>query len=276
MTETEIANLAISHIGGRSLSALDTDTTAQAVTARKWFDNARDETLRGHPWNFARKRARLTTNYADLSGVALADNGAGLFRVTAVAHGLTTGLRIYMLEVDGAAAANGQWYVTRIDADNFDLVDSVFSGSHTSGTGKWVEIPLFEWDFKFTVPSDCLSVRRVNGNDSADEDSEDYEIENGILLTGSDTVNLIYTFQNSTTTAWEPDFIAAFSLLLASYMAQDLAGPAGKAMELRQSYEKLLLPKARGNDARESKPKTPPAFHHGSEFYRSRFGGALT
>lgn len=276
MTETEIANLAISHFGGKALVALTTDTTAQAVSARKWFDNARDEVLRSHPWNFARKRARLETTYAALSGVALADSGAlDEFRVTATSHGLTTGMRIIMKDVEGSPAANGQWYITRIDANTFDLDDSVYSGSHTSGTGEWARIPLFEWDYWHDLPSDSLRILRCNGTDSADDDGEDFEIEDGKLLIDTDVVNVSYIFQNDTTTDWTSDFIAAFSVLLASYIAQDLTGPAGKAAELRASYEKLNLPKARGTDARETKPRTPPSFHHGSQLFASRFASTL-
>ena len=58
-TETEIANLAIAHLGGRALSSLASDTTQQGASLRKWYNpnptigtpifTALDEVLREHP-----------------------------------------------------------------------------------------------------------------------------------------------------------------------------------------------------------------------------------
>jgi hypothetical protein len=253
MTETEIANLAISMIGGKSLTALSTDNTPQAVTCRKWFDPARDEALASHPWNFATKRWRNEIAWTALSGVALADAGASdEIRVTATAHGLVTGDRVHIKEVSGVDA-NGTWYVTRIDANNFDLDDSVFSGAHTSGTGSWVKAPLFGWDYQHTLPADCLRVVNVNGFEANENDSVPYAVELGKLLTNEDIVTLRYVYKNETQTEWSQHFINAFALLLASYIAQDLTGPSGKAAELRGRFEQQIGPKAKGQDARQGK-----------------------
>lgn len=63
----------------------------------------------------------------------VANNGSGLFRVTSAAHGLTTGNRTIIASVGGATTANGNWVVTVIDANTFDLVGSTFAGTYTSG-----------------------------------------------------------------------------------------------------------------------------------------------
>lgn len=253
MTETEIANLAISHVGGKPLSVLDTDSTPQAIACRKWFDHARDEALSGHAWNFAIKRARLTLTWTALSGVALADNGAGLIRVTATSHGLTTGFRIHIQDVEGVSAANGTWYVTVINSNTFDLQDSVFSGSHTSGTGEWILAPLFGWDYQHSLPSGCLKISSVNGLEANEQDSIPYAIEGAKMLCDADIVELRYVESVSTTTEWSAPFITAFAYLLASYIAQDLTGPAGKALEMRQFYEKAINPKSMSQDSRNGK-----------------------
>jgi hypothetical protein len=252
MTETEIANLAISLIGGKSLTALLTDNTPQAVTCRKWFDPARDEALASHPWNFATKRWRNEIAWTALSGVALADNGSGLIRVTHNTHSMQTGDRIHMRNVQGVPAANGTWYITRITQHTFDLQDSVFSGSHTSGTGEWILAPLFGWDYQHTLPADCLRVVNVNGFEANENDSVPYAVELGKLLTNEDIVTLRYVYKNETQTEWSQHFINAFALLLASYIAQDLTGPSGTA-ELRGRFEQQIGPKAKGQDARQGK-----------------------
>lgn len=254
MTETEIASLAVSLIGGKSLTVLDTDNTPQAASCRKWFDPARDEALASHPWNFAAKRSRHTLTWTALSGVALADAGASdEIRVTHTSHGLSTGNRIHIQEAEGVTNANGTWYVTVIDANNFDLDDSVFSGTHTSGTGEWILAPLFGWDYRHLLPTDCLRVINVNGFEANENDSVPYAVEAGYLLTNEDEVTLRYVYKNETTTTWSQHFINSFALLLASYIAQDLTGPSGKAAELRQRFEQSIGPKAKTQDSRQGK-----------------------
>lgn len=83
----------------------------------------------------------LTTE--DVTGIATAqltvttpgvvNNGSGLCRVRVSAHGLTTGDKIFISGILGVASANGAWKITVIDADNFDLQLSTFSGTWTSG-----------------------------------------------------------------------------------------------------------------------------------------------
>jgi hypothetical protein len=64
-----------------------------------------------------------------------ADNGSGLIRITINGHGYTTGdeVNIPAPGPGGVAAAVGQWIITVIDANNFDLQGSVFAGGYTSG-----------------------------------------------------------------------------------------------------------------------------------------------
>jgi hypothetical protein len=275
MTETEIANLALSLIAGKSLTDIDTDETQQARVCRKWFDAARDEALALHPWNFATKRARLTLTWNALSGVALADAGASAeIRVTAASHGLSTGQRVHFQDVAGVSNANGTWYVTVINANTFDLDDSVFSGTHTSGTGEWILAPLFGWDYQHAKPNDCLRVNKVNGIEGNEEDSQRYAVEGSKILCDADEILINYVFQEATTTNWPQEFINAFSVLLASYIAQELTGPAGKALELRAQFEKMTAPQAQQRDARQGKARVlPPTYD--SDLVRSRRGAYI-
>lgn len=272
MTETQIANLALSLIAAKEMSDLDSDATQQARVCRKWFDPARDEALASHPWNFATKRARLTLTWTALSGVALADAGASdEIRVTHASHGLVTGNRIHIQDVEGVTAANGTWYVTRIDNNTFDLDDSVFSGSHTSGTGEWILAPLFGWDYQHAKPSDCLRVNKVNGLEGNEEDSERYAVEGSKILCDADEILLSYVFQETATANWPQEFVNAFALLLASYIAQELTGPAGKAAELRTQFERMIAPTAKQKDARQGKGRAlPPSYD--SALVRARRG----
>lgn len=271
MTKTEICNLALSLVSANTATDIDTDSTPQAEAVRRWFAPARDEALASHPWNFAMKRARLTLTWTALSGVALADNGSGLIRVTATSHGLSTGNRIHLRNATGCPAANGTWYITRIDADNFDLVDSVYSGTHTSGTGEWILAPLTGWEYQHTIPSDNLRVVRVNGEEGNEEDSQPYAIEQGHLLTDADVAEIRYVYQHTTVTTWTQDFINAFAYLLASYIASEIIKSTDKSEQMRRQFEGLIAPQKRRNDSRAGKPRVLQPVYD-SDLVRARRG----
>jgi len=64
---------------------------------------------------------------------AMANNGAGLIRVTSAGHGYSSGDFIQLSTTLGTVEANGTWKITVIDANNYDLNDSVFANAYTSG-----------------------------------------------------------------------------------------------------------------------------------------------
>lgn len=60
-SNTEIANLALSHLGwGKELGSLDNDRSAEASACRRFFETARKATIRDGQWPFATKIADLT------------------------------------------------------------------------------------------------------------------------------------------------------------------------------------------------------------------------
>jgi hypothetical protein len=59
MTQTGIANLALSHLGASQITAI-TDATVEAEAIRDCWDAVRNGLIRAHRWNFAKTRAYLT------------------------------------------------------------------------------------------------------------------------------------------------------------------------------------------------------------------------
>lgn len=57
-SETQICNLALSHISVGAIESL-TEKTKQARECRLLYEPVRDETLRDHPWGFAEKQQAL-------------------------------------------------------------------------------------------------------------------------------------------------------------------------------------------------------------------------
>lgn len=258
-THTSIANLAIAHLGGRALTALTTDTSQQANSVRKWYNpdggtpvyTALDEILRSHPWNFATRRKRQTITYNAVTDVT--DSG-GLIKITDGSHGIQTGDRVYIKDVEGVEAANGQWYVTRVDSNEFTLDDSVFAGTYTSSTGEWVKIPQFAYDFQHTPPDGCLRPISINADGGQmEDDGSDFLFEEGFILCDDETINLKYIARITDATAYTSDFVTAFSYLLASYIASDTAGMSGQATQMRQFFENAVANKAKSRDSSEGK-----------------------
>lgn len=280
-TATEIANLAIAHLGGRALTSLTGDASQQSASLRKFYNpdagtpvyTALDEILRAHPWNFATQRKRQTITYLSLSGGSAVTTSGGLIQITYTAHGLATGDRTYIKDVEGVTVANGQWYVTRVDADNFTLDGSVFSGTYTSSTGKFVEIPAFDWDFQHTPPTDCLRPISINANGGQSEDGgAKFTFEKGLILTDEETINLKYIQRITDVTQYPADFVTAFSFLLASYIAQDTQGATGRSLELRQFFDKAVAPPVKSRDANEGNARINTDFEQ-SQLVQARFGG---
>lgn len=60
-TFVEIANRAITYLGGTTITSL-TDDTKEARSCNRLFEQTRDQLLRDHPWNFALARASLAAN----------------------------------------------------------------------------------------------------------------------------------------------------------------------------------------------------------------------
>ena len=84
-------------------------------------------------------RPANTTAYAagDVVGPATltitdATNAAPIV-VTITAHGLATSDRVTIASVGGNTAANGDWVITKIDANTFSLNGSTGNGAYTSG-----------------------------------------------------------------------------------------------------------------------------------------------
>jgi hypothetical protein len=62
-----------------------------------------------------------------------ANNGSGLIRVTATAHGFSSNDIVVNANVTGTVEANGAWQITVIDANTYDLIGSVFVNAYVSG-----------------------------------------------------------------------------------------------------------------------------------------------
>lgn len=98
-----------------------------------------------------------------------ANNGAGLIRITAVAHGLANGDRVHICNVLGTTEANGTWEIANVTTDTFDLLESAFTNAFAASADAYA-VDL-EVEFVSDLDADSLhaDVALTTGAGSADD-----------------------------------------------------------------------------------------------------------
>lgn len=139
--------------------------------------------------------------------------------------------------------------VLRAHRWNFAITRGVFSQLATA--------PAFGWLYQWQLPVDCLRVLQVNGWEE-NEDPDNWEVEGRKLLTDVDSVQVKYIAQITDASQYDPLFIEALSIKLASKLCIALTGSGTRAGDFVTDYEKLTGPRARRTDAFESRDKRKP------------------
>jgi hypothetical protein len=97
------------------------------------FDVSGHKILNNRVRNAAQYGIILYMSGASVTITGAADNGSGLIRITAAAHGLSSGDQVLIASVTGTTEANGLHVVTVISSSTFDLRGSVFTNAYVSG-----------------------------------------------------------------------------------------------------------------------------------------------
>ncbi len=84
-----------------------------------------------------------TCSKLDSGNVTGATNASPIV-ITSASHRLTTGAYVTVASVGGNTAANGSYFVTRVDADTFSLDGTTGNGVYTSG-GTWEVSGAYQW-----------------------------------------------------------------------------------------------------------------------------------
>lgn len=251
-TSVEICNLALGHLGEATIAAINDDNT-RARACNKHYDTALEATLRSHRWNFAQARIKvIPSDWVD----ATFANGGAYVLVQKIAHGLVSGQRV---SVKGTTSSNSTWEITVNDPDEFELLYSSGSSFPSPVTAQYRLAPAFGWEYRFTLPTDCLRVLEVNDSEQGDNRSP-WIIEGDYLLTNQDTCNLVYIAKITDVAKFDPLFVDAFALSLAVRLTESIRGATAKTEQLTAQYERITAPLARrvdSNEARRRKPLKP-------------------
>ena len=111
------------------------------------------------------------------------------------------------------------------------------------------ETPAFEYDYKYTLPSDCLRVWELYDSDA------DWVIENGELLVSDDTAKIRYIFRVTDEAKFNPEFVNCLAVRLAAELAVKLKQDKNMKAELLEELRRFWLPEAYRLNAIEGKPR---------------------
>lgn len=95
------------------------------------------------------------------------------------------------------------------------------------------EKPLFGYEYRFSLPSDCLRVWKM-------EENERYQVEGQCLLTDSNICRFIGISRVEDSTVFDPMFVEALSLRLAAELAVPLAASVSLRDSLIKEYQQFV------------------------------------
>jgi hypothetical protein len=85
----------------------------------------------------------LDPDTVSISGAV--DNGAGLIQITANSHGYGLGDWVRVNNVSGTTEANGNWRITNVTTNTFDLEGSAFVNTYIAGSDTAKRFASFKW-----------------------------------------------------------------------------------------------------------------------------------
>jgi hypothetical protein len=230
MTQLELCNLALDKLGEPPITALGASTpAAQACT--RLYQPTLDQLVRKYRWNFARGSVRLQQAWLPM-GSLIASPDDIVQIATAAPHGLVSGQRI---NVNGTNGADGGWEIRVTDVDEFELVGSRFNSSLTAG--EFALAPPFAWSAMFLLPTNCLSLRTVEGYEVS-RAHKFFVLEGRHVLCNMDDIEITYTKRQVGGTD-EAGFDTIFNNLFATMLAAELAMPVTGAMSRRGDMMQL-------------------------------------
>ena len=248
--QVDIINSALAEFGATRIASL-TEDTVERITATDIFAEVRDRLLADYSWNFAIKRKSLTPA-AEQTPTSITYSGTTA-TVNLTAHGYSADM---FVRIAGANQDpyNGDWLVASASTNSFTYVMDDTPTANASGTLTVEQVPGFEYDYLYTLPSDNLRILELY--EPADLK---YVIESNYLMCDEDEkIWIKYIKQVTDYTLWPPPARKCLALALAVKMSPKLRGVADVSTRtrLKEDLETELL-RAYVVNAIEGNPNTP-------------------
>ena len=293
MTQTDIANLALSKIGETLIDDIDDTGDRRARLAKLHYEPTLREILRAHFWGFAMTSAKCDPS--ELLAISIdAPNLPGGKQLLLYAE--ISGGKV-MFSTDGRLVTDGEtvfpwaaafwddaepWWIVRADqnidgtsyvqwnsAETVDTPLDVETWSEDAGSGSgggalavsvgWpVEMPdvYAGWQSGWNIPADFIKLRKLltaDGGKIEDFDMRRIGGARGLVSRGYESITMEYVQYVDDPPDFDPLFTAAFVTLLASRLARAISGSEKLEGDLRSLYETVDLPAARTADGYDSR-----------------------
>lgn len=267
MTEVQICNMALSFLKVPTIDSIDSPSDEVETLCALHFDQARQEILRKHPWNFAKAR---TTLYAITTAPAFEFDHKFLLPTDFIR------LRFIGSENEGLVDKNYDLEVDRylLTDDNYSSGSSititgitqadpgvVTAASHGFTDGQVVLIEDVAGmtevnDTHFTVANATTDTfeLQTQATTPADVDTSGYTAySSGGTVSLAPSLPIGYIFDEDDTTKFDPLFNKAFALQLAVNLSYGLAGKTTLRTDVRNMLTEALA-EARAINGQDKPP----------------------
>lgn len=282
LSPVDVANQALIKIGAQTINSLNDQTSAASLACNTAWPLSYREVARATRWNCLLTTAILSQiAQTPLPGFATA---TGAITATAwaphtayVANSYVTFGGYYYLVLQNYTSSTSfpndllAGNMAQTDQQAGSAVTDVFSAygmgsQYASG-----------WGFQYALPSDFLLLDSVNENtaygvNSYGDNSSNYEIIGSSLYCNDAQVVVQYVQDTPDTTKFDPLFVNALTLKLASMVATALRQDGGQMEKALLGEYKLALREARAKNAGEKQARRFNPIGS-SRFIQSRYRG---
>jgi len=248
LTEAEVAivNQAADRIGSKQI-AYATQTTLEALTAIRHYEQTRNSLLQSFEWPFATDREEL----GKISTIVLDDEpGPDNWAVGDTITGISSGTTAEILTVtagaiyeiihisgdftDGERITNATVYDVTWEGISVEYEDETVcwyddsdADQVTCGAG-YPDVdgitPDFEWTHQYHLPNDFIRLKDIYEDDGIDEVDNRWVREGKRILTNYDTCNIRYIKEVTDPDDFDPLFTEVLILRTALKLCTPLAG----------------------------------------------------
>lgn len=250
-SETQLANIALSHMGEGEISDIDSATDATAVKLEEVFDQNRDFVMEAFPWPCLIKRFHLVLAGADAveSITAATPPVVGL-----TGHAFTDGMLVTFKDIVGMTELNGGKYIVD-DAGTNDLELTDTEGDDLVGVGytAWVSggtislAPTGDWGYVYDLPADCLKPLGILDEEFTEHAEYEWLREGSIIYCSVEDAALRYIKKETTVTKYSSNLAEAIAYRLAWLTCLSITGSSGMRTWLESRYDRELE-KMRGSE----------------------------
>lgn len=196
----------------------------------------------------------MATSKTSIANYALAILGSK--RVSDIADTTSKNARILTLHYDQARKE-----CLRLHRWNWAL--------HRATLSRHADSPAYGFSYQYPLPSDFIRLDQVNELSVWNDQRADwFQIEHGldsnenaigkVLLTDADSVRIRYVADIEDVSLFDPLFVQALSVLLASKAARAITGSDSREAQLRRQFEEFDLPTAQQVDGAETSGNENP------------------